>query len=84
MAKPGKTTYVCSACGAASLKWQGQCPECEAWNTLEERAPVAARTGGARPVDLAGLPPQEAERRSVTGFTEFDRVLGGGVRSRVR
>ena len=80
MAKPGKTTYVCSACGAASLKWQGQCPECDAWNTLEERAPAPTgqRLAPVRPVDLAELS-AEAESRFATGFSELDRVLGGGV-----
>ena len=38
MAKPlkPKRRWVCSACGSASSQWFGQCPECRAWNTLEE------------------------------------------------
>ncbi|HEX7060441.1 MAG TPA: DNA repair protein RadA [Woeseiaceae bacterium] len=78
MAKPGKTTYICAACGAASLKWQGQCPECDAWNTLEERAPARPGAAAAQPVDVAEVMP-DAELRHATGFSEFDRVLGGGV-----
>ena len=35
MAKP-QTVYVCSECGGKSAKWQGQCPHCQAWNTLTE------------------------------------------------
>ena len=35
MAK-AKTQYVCAECGGASVKWQGQCPHCSAWNTLAE------------------------------------------------
>ena len=31
-----KTQYVCAECGGTSPKWQGQCPHCNAWNTLEE------------------------------------------------
>ncbi|MDR0441586.1 MAG: hypothetical protein LBI59_11520, partial [Candidatus Accumulibacter sp.] len=31
-----KTVYSCTECGAVSAKWQGQCPECGAWNTLVE------------------------------------------------
>ena len=34
MAKP-RTSYVCGACGARTSQWQGQCVDCEAWNTLE-------------------------------------------------
>ena len=35
MAK-SKIAYVCSECGASSSKWQGQCGDCGAWNTLTE------------------------------------------------
>jgi DNA repair protein RadA/Sms len=43
------THYVCGQCAHASAKWHGQCPECNAWNTMaEERLPVAAaRAAGA-------------------------------------
>ena len=47
MARP-QTVYICSACGGRSAKWQGQCPHCQAWNTLVEsveRAPDSARAG---------------------------------------
>jgi len=37
MAK-AKSRFVCRDCGAAYPKWQGQCHECGAWNTLEEEA----------------------------------------------
>ena len=30
-------TKVCSACHTTTLKWAGKCPNCEAWNTLEEQ-----------------------------------------------
>ncbi|MCA1944436.1 MAG: DNA repair protein RadA [Desulfovibrio sp.] len=40
--------YVCTACGGASMRWQGQCPRCEAWNTLEERLETPAPAGGRR------------------------------------
>ena len=35
MAK-AKTVYTCTECGGQTLKWQGQCPHCNAWNTLSE------------------------------------------------
>ena len=45
MAK-AKSRFVCRDCGAVYPKWQGQCHECGAWNTLEEEAaPVAAQAG---------------------------------------
>lgn len=77
MARP-KTAYICSDCGAHSVKWQGQCPECEAWNTLGATTrPATARTAGPAPTLQTAL--AENSVRYPTGFSEFDRVLGGGL-----
>jgi DNA repair protein RadA/Sms len=82
MAK-AKTAYVCSECGAHSVKWQGQCPDCEAWNTLVQAkvtpsAAAGSRTAGPAPSALGALQ-DDAGLRHPTGFEEFDRVLGGGL-----
>jgi len=87
MAK-AKTSYVCSDCGAQSLRWQGQCPQCKAWNTLVETVVEPTSAGTSRFAALAGstsqlkslaeLEPRE-EPRIPTGIDEFDRVLGGGL-----
>lgn len=85
MAK-AKSEYACEACGARQPKWQGQCPDCGAWNTLVESRAVAApqrahRAQYAGRVELARLDELETggvERRS-SGFGELDRVLGGGL-----
>ena len=84
MAKP-RTVFVCSSCGADAPRWSGQCPSCGEWNTLapfaESRARRGARrdaAGGDRPAVVAQLV-TEPETRMATGFTEFDRVLGGGL-----
>jgi DNA repair protein RadA/Sms len=80
MAK-AKTAYVCSDCGAHSVKWSGQCPECAAWNTLTQTrlsVPKASGSTAVSPSRLDALPDDLAERQE-TGFTEFDRVLGGGI-----
>jgi DNA repair protein RadA/Sms len=49
---PRTTIHVCSQCGFQSAQWHGQCPGCEAWNTLvEERLTAtgaADRSGGRR------------------------------------
>jgi DNA repair protein RadA/Sms len=87
MAKP-KTHYVCSECGGTSAKWQGKCPSCGGWNTLEETvAAVAGTAAGHRYAPLAASAPvrklADIEAREVprfsTGIDEFDRVLGGGM-----
>jgi len=76
------TSYVCNECGGHTLKWQGQCPACGAWNSLEAGPPVSAkRTGYAGEVKglrLAEVAHTDIERVS-TGIQEFDRVLGGGL-----
>jgi DNA repair protein RadA/Sms len=86
MARDG-AVYVCQACGAAQSKWAGQCPACNAWNSLVEevtsRPPGAlAPTKGSKSRGLAfeGLQSDSpAPPRIVTGVDEFDRVCGGGV-----
>ncbi len=55
MARAPAARYRCSACGYESLKWLGRCPECAAWNAIEEYTPPAARAaGGARGAAGAG------------------------------
>ena len=77
-----KTAYVCDDCGAHSVKWQGQCPDCGAWNTLTETTIAAgggsAPPAGATPARLGDVAEEPASRHR-TGFGEFDRVLGGGL-----
>lgn len=86
-----QAAYVCSACGASTKKWLGQCPDCGDWNTLVEtrteapatgRRPAGRRVGyaGVEPSELALLSDIEAGRipRFGSGIGELDRVLGGG------
>jgi len=84
MAK-AKTVYTCTECGGQTPKWQGQCPSCNAWNTLVEtiaEAPSASRFASlAQTAGLQKLADVEAAEvpRHPTGIVEFDRVLGGGL-----
>ena len=92
MAK-AKTAYVCTDCGAEHNKWQGQCVECSAWNTLSEFVVQSAQKsiGAARQGGYAGAANSvprvtpltdvliTAESRTLTGIGELDRVLGGGL-----
>ncbi|STQ90475.1 DNA repair protein RadA [Iodobacter fluviatilis] len=80
-----RSSFICQLCGATSSKWQGQCPGCGEWNTLQEGvAETAASTrfqslaadGAIRQlsdVEAAEIP------RIATGMAELDRVLGGGL-----
>jgi len=81
MAK-AKTVFYCTECGNETLKWQGKCPACGAWNTIEEHkeSPRAAGPAGMRkkPERLSDMETEE-EIRFGTGIGELDRVLGGGA-----
>jgi len=81
-----KTLYACTECGGQALKWQGQCPHCQAWNTLEETLAEAAPSANrfaliADASKLQRLSEVQAreEERFTSGIAEFDRVLGGGL-----
>ncbi len=108
MAK-NKTYYLCRNCGSMHAKWLGKCPDCGAWDSLDEMTkatedphrpkaltvvrqkydentgePIAAAPAHAypgedsEPTPLGDIPPLEVPRLATT-FSEFDRVLGGGV-----
>ena len=53
MAK-AKSAFVCSECGAQAPRWQGQCPQCQAWNTLSETVIQPGPAAGSRFAALAG------------------------------
>lgn len=86
MAK-AKTVFFCTACGNETPKWQGKCPACGAWNTLEEHVekPVtpgrvkAASHGVAKKARTIEQVDTGDEIRFSTGMGELDRVLGGGA-----
>jgi DNA repair protein RadA/Sms len=87
MARP-KTRHVCNECGGETPKWQGQCPHCNAWNTLIETAAEPPGARGAhryqslaptQSVVMLDAVPAENVQRLPTGSEEFDRVLGGGL-----
>ncbi|HTF96348.1 MAG TPA: DNA repair protein RadA [Cellvibrio sp.] len=85
-----KTAFVCNECGADYKKWQGQCTECNAWNSITEvrlgptpsnrSAKFEGYAGGAsgnKIQTLAEIALQDVPRFT-SGTGEFDRVLGGG------
>ena len=87
MAKKKSLVYYCTECGTESAKWQGQCPGCGAWNTMEE-APVTKTSTGkekvimpselAKPTKMREIETENTPRLQ-TGIQELDRVLGGGI-----
>src|SRR5271157_4768283 len=80
-----KAVHICSECGGQSIKWQGQCPHCQAWNTLIEGLAESPATHRFSPLaeavpvrSLSEIDAIDVPRFS-TGLSEFDRVLGGGL-----
>lgn len=77
-----RKAFHCAECGAVTPKWQGQCPACGAWNSLEPATAVmpAAPAGGPRvAVQRLATVGTETLVRLSTGIIELDRTLGGGL-----
>ena len=82
-----KTVYQCTACGYKSPKWAGRCPDCGEWNTLEEAEEQKAGKGGKalkttvsrQPISRLSEVEAGNDKRLLTGISEFDRVMGGGI-----
>ena len=85
-----KTIFYCTQCGAETLKWQGRCSACGAWNTIVEqpaepkngpaktKRSVGGGTSGSVPKLISEVEATD-ELRFATGMAELDRVLGGGA-----
>lgn len=83
-----KTVFFCTSCGNETPRWQGRCPSCGAWNTIEEhveKPSVPGTKAKSAPVGQSRKPQRlnqvtvDGETRFSTGMGELDRVLGGGA-----
>ena len=84
-------SFVCQECGYDSPQWLGKCPECGMWNSLKEiRISNFAKASSDKQNLLMGtnlnVEPKrldqikfEKKQRMLTGFSELDGVLGGGI-----
>lgn len=87
MAK-AKTIFFCQNCGAQSLRWIGNCPSCNEWNTYAEevirkestknQSPVSIKSETSKPKLIKDII-VNSENRIDTKSTELNRVLGGGM-----
>src|SRR3989344_5201223 len=79
------TSFVCQECGYDSPQWLGKCPECGMWNTLREISNLKSQISNATGIKQRVEPKRldqikfENKQRLLTGFSEFDGVLGGGI-----
>ncbi|MCS4486610.1 DNA repair protein RadA [Staphylococcus americanisciuri] len=81
-----KVTFECTACGYQTPKWMGKCPNCGAWNSMEEtiEQKAASPKHGVRSESTAKVQKlndvrQEQTPRILTNSRELNRVLGGGI-----
>lgn len=80
------STYLCNSCSYQSVKWLGCCPQCTSWDSFAAVTPSVSSgaiksTGlnaSAIMQDLKTVSAQ-SEERFVTGISEWDRVMGGGM-----
>jgi len=90
MAKP-RNVFVCKECGFETSKWMGRCNECGNWNCFEEQTKNTSTTVASSKVNIVHNSINTAqlmkisdidtdnEIRFLTGISELDRVLGGGI-----
>ena len=85
MARKARSTFVCSACGSESHRWEGRCPHCGDWNTLNEVVNTVGSRRGPWAVASSSGPIQlrevrlENHPRTTFRSSEINRVLGGGL-----
>ena len=86
-----KTSFFCQQCGYESVKWVGQCPSCNQWNTFVEELIQKENSKNnnswkdyndekriSKTVSLSEIKSSE-EKRLPTSDAELNRVLGGGI-----
>jgi len=81
--------YICTNCESEFLKWSGRCSSCGEWGTLEEVEDEPTRSTQTerkkainyKSIKEFNIKPSSKTSRSrfSTGFSELDRVLGGGL-----
>ncbi|HEX2927015.1 MAG TPA: DNA repair protein RadA [Ruminiclostridium sp.] len=80
-----KSIFKCSSCGYEASKWVGRCPECDNWNTFEEKLIEKQKNtrtvsaGATKPIVRLTEVRAGNSDRIVTGINEFNRVMGGGI-----
>lgn len=86
--KANKSSFYCKECGYESIKWLGQCPSCGSWNTFVESEKISNTIGNSLGIDSKAsiIEPKSLsniqdvkEERILTGISEFDNLLGGGI-----
>ena len=79
-----KNLFYCTECGNEQTTWFGVCPACHAGGTCAEAPSSKKKVHASKnllvndPVAINKVTAKD-EERITTGFSELDRVLGGGI-----
>ena len=78
-----RDTFKCAECGWTGPKWLGQCPQCQAWGSIDQigapqRSSLQAGTVTTPAQPIKSVDAESAIAKS-SGVSELDRVLGGGI-----
>ncbi len=79
-----KEVYICSECGKQFAQWQGQCSQCDSWNTLEasvqnvKSGNSVLKREGSKPQVLAEVEVEHSNPFS-SGIEALDKILGTGI-----
>lgn len=83
-----KTQFTCQHCAAVYGKWVGRCENCGEWNSLVEQVVEAGKSAVARATSTGkvlkahtfeDIEATEVSARLLTGISDLDDVLGGGI-----
>lgn len=82
-----KSVWMCSECGNESLRWEGRCPACGAWNSMIEEKVASTPSRSPSPVASHGKSMAQPLNAITTSdlprikmpSNELNRVLGGGL-----
>ena len=81
-----KRKFVCQECGYTTPKTLGRCPNCKSWQSFAEEVETLITPARHRGIGQTSREPEPISKitaseveRLLTGMSEFDRVLGGGI-----
>lgn len=93
--KPKSAGWFCKECGYESINYLGRCPACSTWSSFIEQpiektfksssnsalASFAIKSTEGKAIKLSEISLEQKKIRTLTGFPELDRVLGGGLQA---
>ncbi len=65
-----RTQFVCRECGSVHPKWMGKCPDCGAWDALDEFKPADKSAGSDPHRSIAGITDREGGPRGAVPITQ--------------